>query len=76
MKDYGIADQRYGRSWTEHAKIETSQRTRNQGTVEGMDDRPSASRMSERQNWVWRGGERAVQRGGTKLGKPQKALPA
>jgi hypothetical protein len=47
MKDYDIADQRYGRSWTEHAKIETSQRTRNQGTVEGMDDRPSAWRMSE-----------------------------
>jgi hypothetical protein len=47
MKDYDIADQRYGRSWTEHAKIETSLRTRNQGTVEGIDDRPSAWRMSE-----------------------------
>jgi hypothetical protein len=47
MKDYDIADQRYGRSWTEHAKIETSQRTWNQGTVEGMDDRLSAWRMSK-----------------------------
>jgi hypothetical protein len=31
MKDYDIADQRYD------AKIEISQRMRNQGTVEGMD---------------------------------------
>jgi hypothetical protein len=35
MKDYDITDQRYGRRWTEHAKIETSQRTWNQGTLEG-----------------------------------------
>jgi hypothetical protein len=47
MKDYDIADQRYGRSWMEHAKIETSLRTRNQGTVERMNDRPSAWQMSE-----------------------------
>jgi hypothetical protein len=45
MKDYNIADQRYGRSWTEHAKIETSLRTWNQGTVKGMDNRPSAWQM-------------------------------
>jgi hypothetical protein len=44
MKDYDIADQRCGRSWMEYAKIETSQRTRNQVTIE---DRPSAWRMSE-----------------------------
>jgi hypothetical protein len=47
MKDYDIADQRYGYSWTEHAKIETSQRTWNQGTIKGMDDRLSAWQMSE-----------------------------
>jgi hypothetical protein len=47
MKDYDIADQRYSCSWIEHAKIETSLRMRNQGTVEGIDDRPSTWRMSK-----------------------------
>jgi hypothetical protein len=41
MKDYDIADQRYGCSWMEHVKIETSVRMWNQRTVEGIDDRPS-----------------------------------
>jgi hypothetical protein len=45
---------------------------RNQGTVKGMEDRPSAWRMSKHRT----GSERAVQHGGTKLGKLQKALPA